>query len=144
MLFHSRFIEQDRQKRENRIVEGNKETEGFVAVVTQIVEVSLDIDYDVMFTQVAPVDALVQRFGRVNRKGQKGLVPIYVFEPDEGSTKVYGADLLDHAWQLLKPIKHSHAIRQADVLDWVKNTVSNGCVAPKDSPRNRSSQKKRA
>ena len=102
MLFHSRFIEQDRQEREERIVEGNQKTSGFVAVVTQIVEVSLDIDYDVMFTQVAPVDALVQRFGRVNRKGQKGLVPVYVFQPDEGSVKVYGEDLLDQAWELLK------------------------------------------
>ena len=120
MLFHSRFIEQDRQKREERIVERNQKTGGFVAVVTQIVEVSLDIDYDVMFTQVAPVDALVQRFGRVNRKGQKGLVPVYVFQPDEGSAKVYGEDLLNQAWELLKSTKQGCAIRQADVLNWVK------------------------
>ena len=120
MLFHSRFIEQDRQEREERIVEKNQKTGGFVAVVTQIVEVSLDIDYDVMFTQVAPVDALVQRFGRVNRKGQKGLVPVYVFQPDEGSAKVYGEDLLNQAWELLKSTKHGCTIRQADVLNWVK------------------------
>ncbi len=120
MLFHSRFIEQDRQKREERIIERNQKVGGFVAVVTQIVEVSLDIDYDVMFTQIAPVDALVQRFGRVNRKGQKGLVPVYVFQPDEGSAKVYGEDLLNQAWELLKSTKYGDVIRQADVLNWVK------------------------
>ena len=120
MLFHSRFIEQDRQSREKQIVEGNHKTDGFVAVVTQIVEVSLDIDYDVMFTQVAPVDALVQRFGRVNRKGQKRLVPVYVFQPDEGSAKVYGEDLLNQAWELFKSTKRGYTIRQADVLNWVK------------------------
>ena len=120
MLFHSRFIEQDRQEREERIVEENQKDGGFVAIVTQIVEVSLDIDYNVMFTQVAPVDALVQRFGRVNRKGQKGLVPVYVFQPDEGSAKVYGEELLNQAWELLKSPKYGSTIRQADVLSWVK------------------------
>jgi len=120
MLFHSRFIERDRRQRENDIEKGNQRADGFVAVVTQIVEVSLDIDYDVMFTQIAPVDALVQRFGRVNRKGLKGLSPIYIFQVDEGSAKVYGPDLLEASWKLMRRIKPGSAIRQADILGWVK------------------------
>lgn len=121
MLFHSRFIEQDRRKWEERIDSGNRRDDGFVAVVTQIVEVSLDIDYDVMFTQVAPVDALIQRFGRVNRQGLKGLVPVYIFQADEGSAKVYGEETLENAWNLLRAFKPpGRPIRQADVFNWVR------------------------
>jgi CRISPR-associated endonuclease/helicase Cas3 len=39
-------------------------------IATQVVEVSLDIDYDVCYSEVAPVDDLLQRFGRVNRRGR--------------------------------------------------------------------------
>jgi CRISPR-associated endonuclease/helicase Cas3 len=44
------------------------------------VEVSLDISFDVMITQVAPVDGLVQRMGRVNRRRerQSGLADVHV------------------------------------------------------------------
>ncbi len=120
MLFHSRFIERDRRRLEKRIASENERHGGFVAVVTQIVEVSLDIDYDIMFSQVAPVDALVQRCGRVNRKGRKGTVPVYIFRADEGSGKVYGAEVLSAAWNMLRAIEPGRPIRQSDVLDWVR------------------------
>lgn len=69
MLYHSRFILKDKIDKEIFLEEIFKKTGGFVAVCTQIVEVSLDIDFDVLFTENAPIDALIQRFGRVNRKG---------------------------------------------------------------------------
>ncbi|AEH25129.1 CRISPR-associated helicase/endonuclease Cas3 [Pyrococcus yayanosii] len=76
-LFHSRFINEDKRKK-MRLVE---KIEKGILVATQVVEVSLDIDYDVMYTEAAPIDALVQRFGRVNRRGlKKGRV--YIFEPE--------------------------------------------------------------
>jgi CRISPR-associated endonuclease/helicase Cas3 len=119
MLFHSRFIEQDRTRLEARIATDAPRGGGFVAVVTQIVEVSLDIDYDVMFTQVAPVDALVQRFGRVNRRGLKGLAPVYVLEADQGSWKVYADALsLNGVLDLLRDYS-GRPIRQTDIVDWL-------------------------
>ena len=44
-------------------------------VGTQTIEVSLDIDYDICFTEPAPIDALIQRFGRVNRRKNDGQDP---------------------------------------------------------------------
>ncbi|ASJ15759.1 CRISPR-associated helicase/endonuclease Cas3 [Thermococcus chitonophagus] len=76
-LFHSRFTVRDKQEK-MRLVE---EIRSGILVATQVVEVSLDIDYDVMFTEVSPVDSLIQRFGRVNRRGlRNGIVHLYTPE----------------------------------------------------------------
>ena len=70
MLYHSQFILQDKKNKED-LLEGLKSRDnGFVAVCTQIVEVSLDIDFDILYTENAPIDAIIQRLGRVNRKGK--------------------------------------------------------------------------
>jgi len=63
VLLHSAFNGVDRNKKEAAL----KSDEVKLLVGTQAIEVSLDIDYDVIFTEPAPLDALLQRFGRVNR-----------------------------------------------------------------------------
>lgn len=63
VLLHSAFNGIDRNKKEAEL----KSDEVRLLVGTQAIEVSLDIDYDVIFTEPAPLDALLQRFGRVNR-----------------------------------------------------------------------------
>jgi len=84
-LLHSRFAFNDRKELENTIVgyyddEGKwvpgefsnpkpeDEKEGKILISTQVVEASLDIDADVMFTEICPLDSLVQRMGRVLRR----------------------------------------------------------------------------
>jgi CRISPR-associated endonuclease/helicase Cas3 len=72
---HSRFAPADRKKLDDRIetVFGGEEDEercasdGVVAVATQTVEQSLDIDADLMITDLCPVDVLLQRIGRLHR-----------------------------------------------------------------------------
>ncbi len=65
ILLHSRFNKKDRRDREKALLSDNKPR---VVIATQVIEVSLDIDYDIMFSEPAPIDALIQRFGRVFRK----------------------------------------------------------------------------
>ncbi len=73
LLLHSRFTRRDRVAKENTIMNALRGKGGEdvnVLVATQVVEVSLDISFDTIFTEVAPVDDLLQRFGRVNRYGE--------------------------------------------------------------------------
>lgn len=74
-LLHGRFILKDRETIENRVMKNIPK----LLVATQVVEVSLDISFDTIFTEPAPIDALIQRFGRVNRRGDKGIVPVRIF-----------------------------------------------------------------
>ncbi|MEM4312117.1 MAG: CRISPR-associated helicase Cas3' [Nitrososphaerales archaeon] len=66
LLIHGRFMYRDREKKEKMI-----KKIPHVLVATQVCEVSLDISYDMLFTEIAPIPSLVQRFGRVNRYGKK-------------------------------------------------------------------------
>uniref|UniRef100_A0A7C3MR81 CRISPR-associated helicase Cas3 n=1 Tax=Dictyoglomus thermophilum TaxID=14 RepID=A0A7C3MR81_DICTH len=67
-LMHSRFIGIDRMNKEHKIFLDEKSSEPCIWITTQIVEASLDIDFDILFTELAPVDALIQRMGRIYRK----------------------------------------------------------------------------
>jgi len=83
VLYHSTFKKGDRTKKEELIFKKLEDKKPFILIATQIVEVSLDIDFDVMFTDNAPIDSLIQRFGRVNRKKsieRKGEIYIYKVE----------------------------------------------------------------
>lgn len=74
LLLHSRFTINDRESKEkelSKLFSNPKppdEKEGKILVATQVVEASLDIDADVLFTEICPFDALVQRMGRVLRR----------------------------------------------------------------------------
>jgi CRISPR-associated helicase Cas3/CRISPR-associated endonuclease Cas3-HD len=115
LLLHSRFRAGDRAAIEKKITarfaSGGPRRPGLL-VATQTVEVSLDIDLDVLHTSAAPLEALIQRFGRVNRLGQlPGPAPVVVHQPrygpshggapDEYADGVYEADPVRLAWQIL-------------------------------------------
>ncbi|MCS6966787.1 MAG: CRISPR-associated helicase Cas3', partial [Candidatus Kapabacteria bacterium] len=98
-LLHARFIFRDRQQKEARVSEPKP---GTVFVTTQVVEVSLDISYDVLITEIAPVDALVQRMGRVNRRGDKPPAPVWVYSDwSEGAQRVYGQETLEWSREIV-------------------------------------------
>lgn len=82
-LFHSRYIRQDRKELEKEIRrfgktycdEKNKilDCQNGIWISTSLVEVSLDIDFDYLFTELSELNGLFQRMGRCNRKGVKSL-----------------------------------------------------------------------
>lgn len=93
ILLHGRFRRCDRADLELELMELEKrcaiEERPCVAVATQVVEVSLDLSFDAMITDAAPLDALVQRFGRVNRRrvaetAGRVFKPVCVIAPPEG------------------------------------------------------------
>lgn len=110
MLLHSSFIATDRVKNEEKLMkylgkDGDR-PEKLIVVGTQVIEQSLDIDFDVMISDIAPVDLLIQRMGRLHRhtrdnRPKKHEKPVlYVLGNDRnlefetGSKAVYGGYLL--------------------------------------------------
>lgn len=113
-LIHSRFALRDREAIERNINSLD------VLVGTQAIEVSLDLDFDVLFTEPAPMDALIQRFGRVNRRGEKGIVPIYIFERGSEVDKfIYDSKLVEKSLEALKSVADLNENQIQDLVDFV-------------------------
>ena len=73
LCYHSRFKLADRRIRHKSVIEKFQPEKGPLFVVTtQVCEMSLDLDADVLITEDAPIAALIQRMGRCNRKGESG------------------------------------------------------------------------
>ena len=77
LVYHSRFKLEDRQHRHRDTVDAfqapaETEPKPAIAVTTQVCEMSLDLDADVLVTEHAPISSLVQRFGRANRHLRRG------------------------------------------------------------------------
>ena len=72
-LLHAKFIKEDRAEKEKKIIEFGKTTHiaDGIWISTSLVEASLDIDFDYLFTELNDLNGLFQRLGRVNRKGKK-------------------------------------------------------------------------
>jgi CRISPR-associated endonuclease/helicase Cas3 len=68
-VYHSRFRYKDRSKRHGRVIKAFKSgKQAAILVATQVAEMSLDLSADLLITDIAPVTALIQRMGRLNRR----------------------------------------------------------------------------
>jgi CRISPR-associated endonuclease/helicase Cas3 len=108
MLVHSRFKRGMRSQLENNLRNVyNISTEACLVVSTQVVEVSLDISFDLMITECAPIDALIQRFGRINRKRTNDTIghykPIFILQPPIEKTDAlpYSLEVLQRTFEIL-------------------------------------------
>ncbi|SDG13565.1 CRISPR-associated helicase Cas3' [Chitinophaga filiformis] len=113
MLIHSRFKRADRVTLETKLkrefngggsVNGTSGLRPCIVVSTQVVEVSLDISFDRMITECAPLDSLIQRFGRINRIRNEHTLgkykPIHVIKPG-GNPLPYKSDILNASFDQL-------------------------------------------
>lgn len=112
LTYHSRFRLQDRQEVHAKTVEAfalqkRDERKPAIAVTTQVCEMSLDLDADVLITEVAPIPSLVQRFGRANRHLARGLdfqAKLHTYTPPNNPP--YQKDELEDAKQFLQSLSH--------------------------------------
>ena len=109
ITYHSRFRLKDRQERHTETVNAFAYSKGerqrAIAVTTQVCEMSLDLDADILITELAPISALVQRFGRSNRhlsRGEEFRAQILVYEPEK--VLPYKKEELDKAKDFLAEI----------------------------------------
>lgn len=139
MLIHSRFKRQDRNEKETALIgldEKGKPTSQFntsknacIVVSTQVVEVSLDISFDVMITEAAPLDALIQRFGRINRIRTEETIgklkKVYVFPPPDGKreAKPYELEALHKSFEVLPDGDTLHENELQEKMDKVFTTI---------------------
>ena len=72
-LFHARFALKDRLDKEEQVLSffgedsGQHDRQGRLMIATQVAEQSLDVDFDVLITDLAPIDRVLQRAGRLQR-----------------------------------------------------------------------------
>lgn len=127
VLLHGRFNMRDRLKKEEIIRERTgadiSGTSPIVVVATQAVEVSLDIDLDTIFSEPAPLEALVQRFGRVNRRGKKGLTDVHVFTSPTDGQGIYDERLIAGTLRVLTR-ENGNQIDESAVGKWLDEIYS--------------------
>lgn len=133
ILIHGSFNANDRNNKEKQLFA----EEVKLLVGTQAIEVSLDIDYDVIFTEPAPLDALIQRFGRVNRKREKGISECIVFEGRNKSDKfIYkNEDIIKRTIHILKEKEkfNSGEIMEAELQNMIDFVYPNWDKSDKEN-----------
>lgn len=107
-VLHSRFIQKDRNEKENEIKDFSKSIkENGIWITTQIVEASLDIDFDTLYTEISTLDSLFQRMGRCyrNREYNKRENNIYIYTKNPtgvGESNVYNDEIVRKSMHMLQ------------------------------------------
>lgn len=138
-LIHSRFIRRDRDAKEKEIsIFGKKDNhESGIWIGTQVVEASLDIDFDLLITELSELNGLFQRMGRCyRRRNYKGEKPnVYVF--DGGEHAPHGIRRGEKSvvdWQMFEISKHAVAningyLSEQEKLDLINQNYTSNKVS---------------
>lgn len=130
-LLHGRFENRDRVRIETEVTDWfaaeNPTPRPGLLVATQTAEVSLNVDLTVLHTSCAVLEALLQRFGRINRRGLRPPERVHVYAPDyrtgrggaERADGVYDAQPTRHTWALLRDHDPARPLDETDTQDWL-------------------------
>jgi CRISPR-associated endonuclease/helicase Cas3 len=118
LCYHSRFKLADRKQRHDNVVAAfapprdRRQNSPVLAVTTQVCEMSLDLDADVLISETAPITSLIQRMGRCNRHEKDGrrLGQVFLYDPE--NTKPYKADELSGMKEFVAAIE-GHDVSQS-------------------------------
>lgn len=113
--YHSRFKLEHRKNRHKELIAAfqksahdEKTHKGMLGCTTQVCEMSLDLDAEVLVSDLAPIAALIQRMGRCNRDSSKlasrPIGRVYVLRPEPGKEKPYEKSELDAAVRFVDKI----------------------------------------
>lgn len=135
-LFHGRFLFKDREQIEKECLEkfgkkGHRRPSHFVLIATQVIEQSLDVDFDLMISDLAPIDLLLQRSGRLHRHRWDKRPPelsapyLWIVKPEldaEGrgnfreSSSIYDQHILLRSWLTLRQRQNVQLPEEIDDL----------------------------
>lgn len=109
-LLHSHFTMEDRKEKEDKIKAFSDSEECGIWVSTQIVEASLDIDFDVLYTEMCNADSLLQRMGRCyrNRAYQSEEANILVYDTENGCGYIYDKEIYSRSKNALKEYENDY------------------------------------
>ncbi|HCL57586.1 MAG TPA: CRISPR-associated helicase/endonuclease Cas3 [Spirochaetia bacterium] len=135
ICYHSKFIQIDKKMKEEKIFKKEQNPdESALLIATQVVEVSLDIDYDILFTENSPIDAIIQRAGRINRARRKENTRVIIFPHREIVKKyVYPVEkILENTFTLFKE-NHQRRLTEQELLSMVDEVYKNIEIEPQES-----------
>lgn len=116
LLLHARFTYNDRLKHEKQMHTKLRENAPHVLVATQVCGVSLDVSYNYIYTELAPIGDIIQRFGRVNRYGKDtAICNAFIFEP--ASPEPYEESELDISRSVLEQFNGHNLKNEKQLLD---------------------------
>jgi CRISPR-associated endonuclease/helicase Cas3 len=133
-LLHSQFTFNDRRNKEKKILAlNNKNKRPWIIVSTQAIEISVDISCDIMHTELAPIDALGQRGGRLNRGGKYHNNEFYmhIYRPKDHRpycTETEVDDVIDRTDSIIEDIPVTYKI----IKEWCDKVYSDIKLSPQN------------
>lgn len=106
-LLHSRLLEKEKSRRIREIKKKQMEDKGLMVISTQIIEASVDLDFDVMITEISTIDSQIQRWGRIYRNRDRDYTStdpnIIIFTgTDRRTSLIYDNKVVDATRKVLR------------------------------------------